>query len=71
MVDMNRFTNKAQDALLKAQAVADEYGHTAVEPLHVAVAVRGGRDAALKLLEHGASATAKDKAMLSPTGVMI
>ncbi len=44
MVDMNRFTNKAQDALLKAQAVADEYGHTAVEPLHVAVALIGQKE---------------------------
>ncbi len=38
-MDLNRYTNKAQEALLKAQSLATEYGHSAVEPLHIAIAL--------------------------------
>src|SRR5215216_5484006 len=36
-MDLNRYTNKAQEALVKAQSLATEYGHTAVEPLHLLI----------------------------------
>ncbi len=32
-MDLNRVTNRAQEALLAAQALATEYGHSNVEPL--------------------------------------
>ena len=34
-MDFSRFTNKAQQAILKAQGIAGEYHHQAIEPLHV------------------------------------
>lgn len=38
-MDMKRLTNKAQEALLGAQSLAMEFGHPAIEPLHVLVAL--------------------------------
>ena len=38
-MDLKRYTNKAQESLLGAQSLATEYGHTAIEPLHVLVAL--------------------------------
>jgi ATP-dependent Clp protease ATP-binding subunit ClpB len=43
-MDMNRFTTRAQDALLKAQSMADERGHVAIDPLHIAAALLGQKD---------------------------
>ncbi|MBL8132216.1 MAG: ATP-dependent chaperone ClpB [Anaerolineae bacterium] len=43
-MDLNRFTNKAQEALLKAQQLADERGHTGIEPIHIAVGLMGQKD---------------------------
>ena len=34
-MDFSRYTNKAQQAILKAQGIAAEYHHTAIEPVHV------------------------------------
>ena len=34
-MDFSRYTNKAQQAILKAQGIAGEYHHTAIEPVHV------------------------------------
>ena len=34
-MDFSRYTNKAQQALLKAQSIAGEHHHTAIEPLHI------------------------------------
>ncbi len=34
-MDLNRYTNKAQEALLKSQSLATEYGHNAIEPAHI------------------------------------
>ena len=34
-MDFSRYTNKAQAAVLKAQSIAGEYHHTAIEPVHV------------------------------------
>ena len=34
-MDFSRYTNKAQQAVLKAQGIAAEYHHTAIEPVHV------------------------------------
>ena len=34
-MDFGRYTNKAQQALLKAQGIAGEYHHTVIEPLHI------------------------------------
>ncbi|MCC6616396.1 MAG: ATP-dependent chaperone ClpB [Anaerolineae bacterium] len=42
--DFDRYTNKAQEAVLKAQGLAAEHGHTAVEPLHLLVALIQQKD---------------------------
>ena len=38
-MDLKKYTNKAQEALLGAQTLAAEYGHGEIEPLHVLVAL--------------------------------
>jgi ATP-dependent Clp protease ATP-binding subunit ClpB len=38
-MDLNRYTHKAQEVLLKAQSLATEYGHTAIDPLHIAISL--------------------------------
>ncbi len=43
-MDLNRYTNKAQEALIKAQSLAAEYGHSALEPLHMLIALIGQQD---------------------------
>lgn len=34
-MDFNRYTNKAQGAVLKAQGIAGEYHHSVIEPVHI------------------------------------
>jgi ATP-dependent Clp protease ATP-binding subunit ClpB len=34
-MDLNRYTNKAQQALMAAQSLATDYGHNSIEPVHV------------------------------------
>ncbi len=34
-MDLNRYTNKAQQALMAAQSLAADYGHSSIEPVHV------------------------------------
>ena len=34
-MDLNRYTNKAQEALLKSQSLATEHNHTSIEPAHI------------------------------------
>ena len=34
-MDFSRYTNKAQNGVLKAQSIASEYHHTAIEPVHI------------------------------------
>ncbi|MBI1256458.1 MAG: ATP-dependent chaperone ClpB [Chloroflexi bacterium] len=43
-MDLNRYTNKAQEALLKGQTLANEYGHSSVDPLHVVIGLLGQKD---------------------------
>jgi ATP-dependent Clp protease ATP-binding subunit ClpB len=38
-MDLNRYTNKAQEALLKAQNIAVEYQHSQIEPAHLLAAL--------------------------------
>ncbi|MCA9903416.1 MAG: type VI secretion system ATPase TssH, partial [Anaerolineae bacterium] len=42
--DFDKYTNKAQEAILKAQTLAAERGHTAIEPLHLVVALIQQKD---------------------------
>ena len=42
-MDFSRYTNKAQQAILKAQGIAGEYHHTAIEPVHVFLGPNGTR----------------------------
>ncbi len=42
--DFDKYTNKAQEAILKAQTLAAERGHTAIEPLHLLVALIQQKD---------------------------
>jgi ATP-dependent Clp protease ATP-binding subunit ClpB len=43
-MDLNRYTNKSQEALLKAQTMAAEYGHPYIEPLHIIIALLAQED---------------------------
>lgn len=43
-MDLNQYTNKAQQALLKAQSTATDYNHNAIEPLHILFALIGQQD---------------------------
>src|SRR5262249_30913013 len=38
-MDLKRYTNKSQEALVAAQSLAAEYGHTALDPLHIMIAL--------------------------------
>jgi ATP-dependent Clp protease ATP-binding subunit ClpB len=38
-MDLKKYTNKAQEALLASQQMAVEYGHPEIEPLHVLIAL--------------------------------
>ncbi|MGQ9908308.1 MAG: ATP-dependent chaperone ClpB [Candidatus Flexifilum sp.] len=42
--DLNKYTNKAQEAILRAQSLANEYGHPAIEPLHLLTALLGQKE---------------------------
>jgi ATP-dependent Clp protease ATP-binding subunit ClpB len=39
VMDLNRYTNKAQEAVMRGQSLALEYGHSQIEPLHVLIAL--------------------------------
>ncbi|MBI5666937.1 MAG: ATP-dependent chaperone ClpB [Chloroflexi bacterium] len=43
-MDLNRYTNKAQEALVASQSLANEYGHPAIDPLHILVALLPQQD---------------------------
>ncbi|MBZ0285990.1 MAG: AAA family ATPase, partial [Anaerolineae bacterium] len=43
-MDLKRYTNKAQEALVAAQSLATEYGHTQLDPLHLLIALMGQTD---------------------------
>jgi ATP-dependent Clp protease ATP-binding subunit ClpB len=38
-MNLQRFTNKAQEAVIGAQSLANEYGHSQIDPLHLLVAL--------------------------------
>ncbi len=38
-MDLKRYTNKAQEALVGAQTLANEFGHSQIEPLHILTAL--------------------------------
>src|SRR5579859_6929505 len=38
-MNLNNFTNKAQEAILASQTLAQEYNHTEIEPLHILLAL--------------------------------
>ena len=38
-MDLNRYTNKAQEALLKSQSLATEHNHSVIEPAHILTAL--------------------------------
>ena len=43
-MDFTRYTNKAQQAVLKAQGIATEHHHTSIEPAHVFLALMEQED---------------------------
>ncbi|NJO84680.1 MAG: type VI secretion system ATPase TssH, partial [Blastochloris sp.] len=43
-MDFNRYTNKAQEALLRSQSLATEYGHSEIDPLHILIALMSQKD---------------------------
>ncbi|MDX2162181.1 MAG: ATP-dependent chaperone ClpB [bacterium] len=42
--NLDRYTNKAQEAILKSQGLATDYGHTAIEPVHLLTALIGQKE---------------------------
>jgi ATP-dependent Clp protease ATP-binding subunit ClpB len=42
--DFDKYTNKAQESVLRAQSIASERGHTAVEPIHLLAALATQKD---------------------------
>jgi len=38
-MDLNRYTNKAQQALMRAQGLAVENNHNTIEPVHLLIAL--------------------------------
>jgi ATP-dependent Clp protease ATP-binding subunit ClpB len=43
-MDLKRYTNKAQEALLASQSLAAEYGHSQIEPVHILTALMNQAD---------------------------
>ena len=43
-MNLNRYTNKAQQALMASQALATDYNHSAIEPAHVLAALLAQED---------------------------
>ncbi len=43
-MDFNQYTNKAREALLRAQTNANDLGHSSVEPIHILGALIGQKD---------------------------
>ncbi len=43
-MDFNQYTNKAREALLRAQTNANDLGHSSVEPIHILGALVGQKD---------------------------
>lgn len=43
-MDLERYTNKAREALVKAQSLAVEYGHSMVEPAHLMASLLQQKD---------------------------
>ncbi|MFN7210791.1 MAG: Clp protease N-terminal domain-containing protein, partial [Aggregatilineales bacterium] len=43
-MDLNRYTHKAREALLKAQSLASEYKNPAIEPIHILVGLLTQKD---------------------------
>jgi ATP-dependent Clp protease ATP-binding subunit ClpB len=43
-MNLDRYTTKAQESIVRAQTLALEYGHTQVEPLHVAIGLMEQKD---------------------------
>jgi len=43
-MDFNQYTNKAREALLRAQTNANDLGHSSVEPIHILAALLGQKD---------------------------
>ena len=43
-MNLNHYTNKSQEALLKAQAIAIEHNHSLIEPAHILVALLAQAD---------------------------
>src|SRR5260221_4567588 len=38
-MNLNQFTNKAQEAVLASQSIAQEYNHSEIEPMHLLLAL--------------------------------
>ncbi len=43
-MELEKLTNKTQDALVQAQNLATEYGHSSVDPIHVAITLVGQKE---------------------------
>jgi ATP-dependent Clp protease ATP-binding subunit ClpB len=44
MMDLNKYTTRAQEAILKAKSLAEEYGHTDIDTLHLLIALIGQKE---------------------------
>src|SRR5262245_9759377 len=43
-MDLKKYTNKAQEAVLGAHSLASEFGHPSLEPLHLLIALMQQQD---------------------------
>ena len=62
-MDLNRYTNKAQEALFKAQSLANEYGHSDIDPLHILIGLMSQKDGVVP--EIAAKIGARPQALLA------
>ena len=68
-MNLDQYTNKAQEALLKAQSLATEYGHSHLEPVHILHALAGQKDGVVP--EIVAKIGARPQALASELDAMI
>ncbi len=68
-MNLDQYTTRAQEALLKAQSIATEYGHSHLEPVHILAALVGQKDGVVP--EIVAKIGARPQALSSELDAMI
>ena len=63
MMDLNKFTQKAQEAIAGAQALASEYSHSQIEPEHLLLALLRQPDGIVPQIVQGLQASPAEMAL--------